>query len=310
MFLILLTEMLFASTWTIGKAALAYLNPIFFIGLRMTLAGTILLSYLYFFKRDKFFLHKKDWLLFLQIIIFHIYIAYVFEFWALKYLSSFKTAFFYNLTPFISALFGYIFLSERMSLKKWLGMAIGFTGIIWVMVSGQTAQEASAGKLFFLSWPEISLITAVASAVYGWVVFKKLNTGRGYSSLMINGFGMLSGGLLSFISSFFLENSCCTNGQSLFSMPATDILLALGYTLLLIVVANLIGYNLYGYLLTKYSITFLSFAGTLTPFFAAFFGAVFLGEIPSISFFLSSILVVIGLYIFYMQEMRVLAKKS
>ncbi|EKD23291.1 MAG: hypothetical protein ACD_82C00155G0003 [uncultured bacterium] len=305
MYLVILMEMLFAGTFTIGKIVLQYLNPIFFIGLRMSIAGTILLSWLYFFKREKFFIKKEHMLLFLQITIFHIFVAYVFEFWALKYLSSFKTAFLYNLSPFIAAIFSYLFLSEKMTAKKWLGLAIGFSGIIWVMVNGQSPQEASLNAFFFLSWPEISLLTAIASSVYGWVVFKKLNQTGGYSSLMINGFGMLSAGILAFIASFFIEGSSCCNSQNFFAMPVSDIFVALGYTLLLIVIANIIGYNLYGYLLRKYSVTFLSFSCTLTPFFAAFFGSIFLGEVPSVTFFLSSVLVVIGLYIFYMQELKI-----
>lgn len=327
--------MLFASTFTIGKAVLQYLNPIFFIGLRMTIAGTILLAWLYFFKRDKFFIKKEHWFLFLQIIIFHIYIAYVFEFWALKYLSSFKTAFLYNLSPFISAIFAYLFLSEKMSLKKWVGLLIGFSGIILVLLNGHSSQEivsgvATEGKsvFFFLSWPEISLLTAVCSSVYGWVVFKKLGKIGGYSSLMINGFGMFCAGLLAFVTSFFTEGSCCCVGtgsgisgdlangftdvvsgatKNLFSLPISDLFLVFGYTFLLIILANIVGYNLYGYLLKKYSITFLSFSCTITPFFAALFGAIFLGEVPSLTFFLSSTLVVIGLYIFYMQELKLRA---
>lgn len=307
MYLVIFMEMLFASTFTVGKAVLQYLNPIFFIGLRMTIAGIILLSWLYFFKREKFFIKKEHLYLFLQITIFHIFIAYVFEFWALKYLSSFKTAFLYNLSPFIAAVFGYLFLSEKMNIRKWLGLSIGFSGIIWVMISSQSPQEASKSAFLFLSWPEISLLTAIASSVYGWVVFKKLGQVGGYSSLMINGFGMLSAGILAFIASFFIESSCCCNGQSFFAMPTTQILASLGYTLILILVANIIGYNLYGYLLQKYSITFLSFSCTLTPFFAALLGNIFLGEVPSATFFLSSILVVIGLYIFYMQELKIKA---
>lgn len=309
MYLVIFMEMLFASTFTIGKAVLQYLNPIFFIGLRMTIAGAILLAWLYFFKREKFFIKKEHWFLFLQIIIFHIYVAYVFEFWALKYLSSFKTAFLYNLSPFIAAIFSYLFLSEKICLKKWLGLLIGFSGILLVMINGQSSQEASKSAFLFLSWPEISLLTAVASAVYGWVVFKKLGQVGGYSSLMINGFGMLCAGILAFITSFFIEGSSCCVGdiKNLFSLPTTDLFAALGHTLLLIVISNIIGYNLYGYLLKKYSVTFLSFSCTITPFFAALFGNIFLGEVPNLMFFLSSGLVVIGLYIFYMQELKLKA---
>jgi drug/metabolite transporter (DMT)-like permease len=309
MYLVLLMKMLFASTFTMGKAVLQYLNPIFFTGLRMTFGGIILLSWLYFFKKQRFFIKKEHILLFLQITIFHIYMAFVFKFWALKYLSSFKTAFFYNLSPFIAAIFAYFFLAEKMSLKKWIGLLVGFSGILLVLVNDQSPQEAGKSAFFFISWPEISILVAVVSTVYGWVVFKKLVNVGGYSSLMINGFGMLSAGILAFITSFFVEGSCCCNGQSFFAMSATDLFASLGYTLLLIILTNIIGYNLYGYLLKKYSVTFLSFAGTLTPFFAAFFGNVFLGEVPSATFFISSIIVVIGLYIFYVDDKKTDDKK-
>ncbi|EKD23292.1 MAG: hypothetical protein ACD_82C00155G0004 [uncultured bacterium] len=307
MFLVILLEMLFASTFTIGKAVLQYLNPIFFIGLRMSLGGIILLAWLYFFKREKFFIKKEHMLLFLQITIFHIFLAFVPGFWAQKYLTSFRAAFFYNLSPFIAAIFGYLFLSEKMSSKKWLGLLIGSVGILLIMINGQSIQEVSEQAFSFVSWPEIALLASVASSVYGWIVFKKLTKTGGYSSLMINGFGMLSAGLLAFLTSFILEGSCCYDSQKFLSMPILDIFITLGDTLLLIIVANIIGYNLYGYLLKKYTVTFLSFAGTIAPFFAALFGFIFLGEAPSLIFFLSSTIVVIGLYIFYMQELKIKA---
>jgi EamA-like transporter family. len=59
MYLVLLMKMLFASTFTMGKAVLQYLNPIFFTGLRMTIGGLILLAWLYFFKREKFSIKKR-----------------------------------------------------------------------------------------------------------------------------------------------------------------------------------------------------------------------------------------------------------
>ena len=44
------------------------------------------------------------------------------------------------------------------------------------------------------------------------------------------------------------------------------------YSFALVIIANIIGYNLYGYLLSRYSATFLSFAGFMTPLFAALLG--------------------------------------
>jgi len=302
MYLVILMYMLFASAFTIGKAVLSYLNPIFFIGLRMTLAGSILLAYLYFFKRKKLYIKKEYIGLFAQITIFHIFIAYVFEFWALKYLSSFKTAFIYNLSPFISAIFAYIFLSEKMNLRKWVGLLIGCFGFFLILGNGESPGEAGKQAFLFLSWPEVSLLIAVISAVYGWVVFKKLITRGNYSPLMINGFGMLTGGILAFVTSFLFEGYPTVRISSM--SPFCDIFACLGYTLLLILIANVISYNLYGYLLKKYSVTFLSFSGFICPLFAALFGNVFLGEAPSLRFFIAVVIVAIGLFIFYRQELR------
>jgi len=302
MYLVIIMYMLFASAFTIGKAVLYYLNPIFFIGLRMTLGGSMLLAYLYFFKRKKLVIKREHIWLFAQITLFHIFIAYVFEFWALKYLSSFKTAFIYNLSPFLSALFAYIFLSEKMNLRKWFGLLIGFLGFFLILGNGESPGEIDKKAFLFLSWPEIALLVAVISSVYGWVVFKKLTMRGGYSPLMINGFGMVTGGFLAFAASFLFEGyPTLIVGNSSFTFA---IFACLGYALLLILVANVIGYNLYGYLLKKYSMTFLSFAGFICPLSAALFGNIFLGEMPSPRFFVAVAIVAFGLFIFYRQELR------
>jgi len=301
MFLVILMYMLFASTFTIGKAVLAYVQPIFFIGFRMTLGGMLLLFYLYFFKRSKIRLQKKHLWLFAQITIFHIFIAYVAEFWALQYLTSFKTALIYNLSPFLSALFAFLFFSEKMTIKKWIGLIIGFFGFFLILADGKSPGELTKHAFAFFSWPELVLLLAVCSSVYGWALFKKLSK-NGYAPMMINGFGMVTGGILALFTSFFFEGVLPFKiGHS---SLIVDISAFFGYSLLLILIANVICYNLYGHLLKKYSITLLSFAGFFTPLFAALFGNIFLREVPSASFFLALGIVAFGLYLFYQGELK------
>ena len=72
MMLILILYMLFASTFTIGKAVLDYTSPIFFIGIRMVSAGVLLLSYQYFFNKKNWRLSAEDLMLFGQLILFHV----------------------------------------------------------------------------------------------------------------------------------------------------------------------------------------------------------------------------------------------
>ena len=76
------------------------------------------------------------------------------------------------------------------------------------------------------------------------------------------------------------------------------------YTLLLIIIANIIGYNLYGYLLHHYSTTFLSFAGSITPLFAALLAWFFLHETITKGFIMTFVMTLIGLWVFYREEMK------
>ena len=105
MILVILLYLLFASTFTLGKAALSYVSPFLFIGIRMICGGSLLLAYYCFIARKKVIIHTNDYSLFLRIIIFHIFCAYTLEFYALEYVTSAKACLLFNLSPFITALF-------------------------------------------------------------------------------------------------------------------------------------------------------------------------------------------------------------
>ena len=72
----------------------------------------------------------------------------------------------------------------------------------------------------------------------------------------------------------------------------------------LIIVSNLLAYNLYGALLKRFSATFLSFAGFSTPLITAFFGWAFIHETVSWGFIGCAVIVFIGLGLFYQEELR------
>jgi len=296
MFLVAFLYMVIASTFTIGKLALNYVQPVFLIGVRMTLAGTLLLGYLYFFKRSALKFSKKHLFDFAAIILFHIFFAFVAEFWAMQFLNSSKVCLFYNLSPFISALFSYFWFSEKMTLKKLAGLLIGFFGFLPILISGGLEEP-----FLFFSWPELAMLFSVTCASFGWIVVRRLGR-AGYSMLFVNGIGMFFGGLLSLGTSFVVEGMPALKTSAGFF--TVDGAIVAGYTVLLVLFANVLFYNLYGYLLQRYTATFLSFAGFLTPLFAAIFGWFILGESVSASFFVTIGLVLAGLYFFYQEELR------
>lgn len=316
MILVIILYLMFASTFTLGKAALAYVSPCLFIGVRMMLGGSMLLGYSYFSARKKWVLEKTDYILFAQIIVFHIFCAYVLEFWALEHVASAKACLLFNLSPFITAVFSYFLFAEKLTLRQVCGLIIGFVGFLPILLA-QTPLEKMAGTIGFLSWYEIALIASVTSSAYGWMVMKKL-INKGYSFIIVNGIGMTGGGVLAFILSLVTEGQPILKKASV-TIPSVvnshgvyaESLLMLGvYSLSLIIIANIICYNLYGYLLSRYSATFLSFSGFMTPLFAALLGWIFLGEAVTWHFFATILLVICGLYLFHEKKEIIFEEKG
>lgn len=299
MFFVFLLYVLVASTFTFGKAVLAYIDPLFFIAIRMIIGGSLLLAFLAIFRRSRLSFARKDTFLFAGIIFFHIFIAYSTDFWGLQYMTCAKACLLFNLSPFITALYAMVFLKDRLKKIQWIGLIIGFIGMIPIIIV-QSPIEKIAGELAVFSLPEIAILISVASSAYGWILMRQLMD-RNYSPICINGIGMIGGGILALIASFVFEGYpqlyTPVNNSSSDIWPVVT--LVAFYTLLLIIIGNVLVDNMYGYLLKKYSVTFLSFAGFSAPFFAAFFGFIWLGEIPTWPFFVSAFLTGLGIYIFY-----------
>jgi len=109
---------------------------------------------------------------------------------------------------------------------------------------------------------------------------------------------MLFGGILAFYHSFFTEN---WNPLPVTSAYVTPLL---GWVAIMALLSNILCYNLYGMMLKKFTATFLSFAGLLSPIFASIHGWIFLHESPSWIIFLSTSIVSVGLWIVYAAELK------
>lgn len=313
MFLILMLYMIFASTFTIAKAALSYTTPIFLIAIRMLIGGGLLLMYQYWCDYKQWRFSWSDIGLLVQVSFFEYYTAFIFECWALQWVSSSKACLIFNLSPFVTAIISFFMFKERLTWKKRIGLTMGFLGFIPIL-RATAAQEDIAGSLFGVSMPEISLLGAVFCASYGWIVLRETQK-RGYAIVMINGLTMTMAGCAALITSLLLEGfpvitppqGClgstlpwlCNN----IGTHGAGIVMFMVYTMSLVVLAHIIGFNLYGYLLNRYSTTFVSFAGFVTPLFAALFGWIFLCEEIGGSFFLTTAIVFWGLLLFYQDEL-------
>lgn len=302
LFFVFFTFFIWSTSFTLGKTVLEFSPPIFLTGARMFLAGVIILAFLALTRKKDLQIKRNQLLPLILLAISAVYLTNIFEFWGLQYLTSAKACFIYSLSPFLSALFSYFQFKEKITSKKLIGLSIGFIGFIPVLMN-QSGSEHLLGGFSFISWAEIALIIATITSVYGWILLRKLGKDEGMSPLMANGSSMLIGGLFALIHSCFVD--------SWTPLPISNYGGFLKGVLLMIVISNLVCYNLYGWLLKRFTATFLSFAGLMTPLFAAFFGWIILGETVSWMFFLSVGIISIGLWLVYSEELRLgyIAKK-
>ena len=286
-----------SSVFALGKWTLEISPPLFLTAARMLLAGVLLLGFLALRRRSAFKINLRQLGAIALLGLFNIYLANALEFWGLAQMSAAKTCFFYSLTPFFAAFFSYLHFNERMNLRKWLGMGIGFAGFIPVLMSHKGSDELLS-SLAFLSWPELAMIGATACSAYGWILLRVLVKDRETSSLMANGSSMLIGGAMALVHSLFVDNwaplPVASNEIAAFAQGTASMML----------ISNILCYNLYGYLLTRFTATFISFMGLLSPLFASLSAWVLIREAPSPAIFLSTTIVSIGLWLIYSAELR------
>jgi drug/metabolite transporter (DMT)-like permease len=288
---------LWSSVFSLGKMTLQYCPPLFLTGARMVIAGLLLLGFLALFKRSAFKLNRIQLFSILLLSFFSIYLTNALEFWGLQYLSAAKTCFIYSLSPFFAALFSYLHFNEKMNGRKWLGLGIGFLGFIPVLLT-QTGSEELLNAFSFFSWPSLAIMGAALCSVYGWVILRLVVKDHAISPLMANGASMLFGGLLAFGHSFLVE------GWHPLPFQIENISPVMKGTLIMTLVSNIICYNLYGLMLKRFTATFLSFIGLLSPIFASLNGLIFLGEPISWTIFLSTGVVSLGLWVVYRAELK------
>lgn len=282
----------------IGKKLLEVSPPIFLTGARMILGAAFLLGFMAFFQKKMFKkISSKGWLAIFLLGFLSIFLSNILEFWSLKNLSSAKTCFLFSLSPFLTAILSYFHFKEKMTFKKWLGIGVGMLGFIPVLMTS-TGDEASFSSFFALSLPELSMFAAVFFAVYGWIILRILVKDEDIAPPLANGISMLLGGGLSILASFFIDS------WSPVPISGTAYGSFAGILVFLTILSNIICYNLYGYLLRRYTATILSFFGLLSPIFTSIHGYFILGEPISPTIFFSTAIVLCGLKLVYSEELK------
>lgn len=298
MILLIVLNLLYASMFILAKFGLDIAQPIFMTGARMALGGIISLGIYgicnYSWQEIRS-ITKSQWYLIGLLSLVNVYLANALEVWGLQYLSVGKTAFIYNLSPFIAALFAYFVFREYMTWQKWLGLTLGFLGFLPIFMGPSDIIDTTM-NFGFLSLAEIALLGAAVSSILGWTIMRLLLKQKPFSVFFLNGISMLIGGIICFVHAAYFESQPFIQPNAIYQFMQLALIMA--------IVKHVVAYNLNSYLLTQYTTTLVAFFSFTASLFAAALGILFFHETISIYFIGSVLCVFTGLVIFYQQELR------
>jgi len=151
--------------------------------------------------------------------------------------------------------------------------------------------------LFVISLPEIVILLSYVSMCVGDLYMKKFTSVEPQaSSYAIAAHDSFFGAVFAlpfiFLPSFHV-NHTIVNLPSFFKWCMLAALL------------NFVGRPLYAWHFKYYSNTFLYLVGLSTPFLAAFFGWILLGETVGLDFYISALFAVTGSVLFYLEERKI-----
>lgn len=291
MWLVFILYASFASIFILEKVCLQYTEPLFLLGFRMVIAAILMLLFYFLRNRERWRPTAKHIGLLFCLGFFNIYLTNSLELWALQRMAAFKICFIYSLSPFMAALLSYALFSEALSKWKWAGLLVGFLGLLPLLIEKEGGDATIAP---FLSLPEVVMMGAMVCSVYGWILLKQLVDTARCPLLLANGASMLIGGTLSLTHSRAME--------SWDPFPIVEFANFFFYAFLILAISNLFCYNLYAYLLKRFSPTFMSLAGFTTLPFTAILGRVFLEEPVTLAFYPAALTIFAGLYLFSKAE--------
>lgn len=186
-YLAILTAMsLWASTFVVLKLVFAVFDPMVVLFARMLVACLCLGALVWWRGGVRWQYQRGDWKWLLALGLIEPCLYFLFEANALRYTSASQAGMVTTAMPFMAALGAMVFLKEKLTAPKWLGLILSCLGIIWLTLSSQPDQYAPNPLLGNL----LELLAMCCSAAFVLIIKRLSNR---YSALFMTGMPALMG---------------------------------------------------------------------------------------------------------------------
>lgn len=294
LFALFSVALFWGTTFLAIRIGVETIPPLLVTGLRNVIAGTILLSYLLYFKK----LEKMDWHRLRRnmiIAIMMIVLANGLTTFAEKSISSGLAALISTLSPLSVLIINLSLGNEKPSFKIITGISLGISGMYLIYQN----------NLADLLNPEYRLgIAAILFAVLMWAVgtvYTKRSAAHPGNIIVNLCVQMLFAGILMVIAQLFIEPVEAWQNWSQRSLLAVIYLAIFG---------SVIGYASYTYALSKLPSTRVSVITYINVVVALFLGWLILDEKISLRMILAALLIISGVVVANLRKRRIDVEKE
>jgi O-acetylserine/cysteine efflux transporter len=161
-----LLVLFWGSAFSIVKIGLDFSPPMLFAGLRSLVGGLAMVAVAFLWGGSPNL--RRDWPVFLLLVLFNVVLFIGLQTYAIQYLPSGSAAVLVYLQPILTGLLAWLILGEPLSVAKLVGLLLGFSGIVAVS-AGSILDGANAIS-------SVGVVLGAGSALswaLGTVYFKK-----------------------------------------------------------------------------------------------------------------------------------------
>lgn len=279
-FKLIATVFFWGTNFAAGKIAVQSLGPYVTAFMRFAIGALLLMGYLYKVNGRIPALTPKQWGLVFMSALMGVFLYNLLFFSGIQYMPTVRASLVIAFAPITITLGSWLFLGEKVSLIKWLGIALSILGAVVVLAHGNFSEFLSGstwglGELLImgcvLSWTVYTLIGRVA-----------LQT---IPALSLSSFSALIG---AFLLLFPALQHGLTERLAQVSWQALAAIVYMAGT------ATALGFIWYYEAVQKIGATKAAVVGNLTPVFAALIAVTLLGEELTLTTILGGALVLAG----------------